>query len=137
MPVHMIAYTSLSVIPPAYQARELADIVDKSLLRNAASDVTGMLIFTEERFAQSIEGPAEAVRTIMASIRRDPRHSEIVTLHDGPIPARNFAGWSLGYRHYSMPIDTLIRSASYEAGLSSHQALADLIELMKRLGPAG
>lgn len=133
MSVHMIAYTSLCMIPPAYQQQEVDAIVTVSRIRNAEQGVTGALVFTEERFAQTLEGPATSVRAIMESILGDSRHTNIVMIHDGPIARRRFSRWSLAYRRYLSSLDALIRAAEYEAQLASGRGLEELLDEMERL----
>ncbi len=137
MPSHMIAYTSRCMIPPAYQKTEVKALVHVSRIRNAAENVTGALVFTEEHFAQTIEGPVAAVRAIMESIRRDSRHSSIVMLHDGPIPRRRYSRWSLAYHGYVASLDTKIRAAAFEADRPAGRgrAIVDLLDEMQRLAP--
>lgn len=135
MSEHMIAYTSRCLIPPAHQHFELNALVTVSRVRNAANNVTGALVFTEKRFAQSLEGSAASVRAIMDSIARDPRHTDMVIIHDGPIARRNFSRWSLAYRRYLDSLDTLIRAAAQETNRPSGRALGELLDEMVRMCP--
>lgn len=82
-----------TLISPA----QIQDIVQVSRERNATVDVTGVLVFSGEHFAQVLEGSAPALGSLMASIRRDPRH---VIVHEWPLapaPERWYAEWSMGY----------------------------------------
>jgi len=88
-------YVSKSRIKSAAAEMELDHIVNASRTRNLSISVTGALLFTGERFAQCIEGPEPALSELRASIMRDRRHHEIVTLAEGVIGSRHFDAWSL------------------------------------------
>ena len=91
-------YISRRLVPVPDVAGAIDSIVELSVARNLALNVTGALIATESRFAQVLEGPADAITDLMASIRRDPRHTEIAVRFDEAIEMRRFAGWAMAYR---------------------------------------
>lgn len=59
---------------------EVDRIIERSQRRNAARDITGVLVFGSGVFFQWIEGPPAHVETLIASLHGDPRHYDIVTL---------------------------------------------------------
>ena len=92
-----LIYVSVSTLRLPAQAGEVDAIVEWSQRRNQALDVTGALVFTEKRFAQYLEGPAESVDRLMESISRDPRHKDVDLVFRRPIMRRHFATWALAY----------------------------------------
>ena len=80
---------------------ELELLLTKSRVRNAAADVTGMLLVGEGRILQVLEGPVEAVQRLYAIIERDPRHHHCRVLRERTILERDFARWSMGYQPLS------------------------------------
>lgn len=56
-----------------------------------------MLLYSDGRFVQALEGPEDAVRALYARIQRDPRHARVLTVRAGPGPRRYFADWSMGF----------------------------------------
>lgn len=133
-PTHLIVYASRSLIPPAYVEQEIGDIVTRSVELNGRDGITGALLYTEDqRFAQALEGDAAQVTATMERIRKDMRHTRIVTLYDGIIGRRHFPNWSLAYKGNAPSIDQAIRAAEYEAALPSTKALSDLLGIMARL----
>jgi hypothetical protein len=76
-------------------ARDLQDILDASVRRNASLHVTGALLFCGEFYVQVLEGEAAAVRAVFASITRDHRHFDIRVLQDEPVRHRRFGDWSM------------------------------------------
>lgn len=73
----------------------LADILRVARARNAALGITGVLYRDSTYFAQVLEGPEAAVRTVFASIRRDRRHRDVTVLFEGPRSRRAFQGWAM------------------------------------------
>lgn len=59
--------------------------------RNAAQEITGMLLFTGRHFAQLIEGEPQVVDATMARIKADPRHAQLRVVLDKPLARRSCA----------------------------------------------
>ncbi|MBX9701630.1 MAG: BLUF domain-containing protein [Acetobacteraceae bacterium] len=88
---------SRNLVPAHAADVEIAHILAGARRRNAEHDVTGALLFSEDAFAQVLEGPVAAVSTIFNIIQMDPRHAEVVVLQAGPIAEREFAEWRMAY----------------------------------------
>ena len=74
-------------------------ILQSSRRHNARSDVTGCLLFSGRCFAQVLEGEEPVVRALTARIARDARHEAIRILSESTRPARDYAGWPMGFLH--------------------------------------
>lgn len=59
---------------------EVGRIIERSQRRNAARDITGVLVFGSGVFFQWVEGPPTQVKNLIAALHGDPRHYDIVTL---------------------------------------------------------
>ena len=103
------------------------DVVAVSRLRNADLEVTGALIRTGGFFAQCIEGPLDSIAALKASILRDPRHTDILTVDMAPLPKRRFADWSLAYSGDTIEFDQLIAVARVMRGPAGQQLLFEMI----------
>ena len=77
--------------------QELGDILEVSRRNNEARGITGMLLYLAGTFLQVLEGPREEIEPLIETIRCDERHSGIRVLLEGPLPARSFGGWSMGF----------------------------------------
>ena len=55
-----------------------------------------MLLYCEGNFFQVLEGEEDAVHAIYETIKRDPRHSDIVKIIEEGISERSFGDWSMG-----------------------------------------
>ena len=59
---------------------EVNRLIESAQRHNLACGITGVLVFGSGVFFQWIEGPAAAVRKLIASLHGDPRHYDIVSL---------------------------------------------------------
>ena len=61
---------------------EVGHIVDTAQRLNLARGITGVLVFGSGIFFQWIEGPAAPMKKLIASLHRDPRHCDLVSLDE-------------------------------------------------------
>ena len=71
------------------------NIEEVSHVNNTKLEVTGILLFSANRFMQILEGPELGVLRIFLNIRKDSRHHGMDLLRHGAIPKRQFGGWSM------------------------------------------
>jgi hypothetical protein len=100
-----LLYASVSTLAADEEHAEIGRIVQVARERNARLGVTGTLIYNRARFAQVLEGPAEAVDEIMARILRDQRHEKVTVVDVLETTRRCFANWSLSYSGASHYVD--------------------------------
>lgn len=128
-----LIYVSLSTLRLPAQASEVDAIVQWSQHRNRELEVTGALVFTEKRFAQYLEGPADAVATLMESISRDPRHGQVDLIFRRPIVRRHFATWALAYAGPSTFVAGHVLAVANAPSKAARNKYADrLIETMSQ-----
>jgi hypothetical protein len=60
---------------------------------NAINGITGLLTYDRRGFLQAVEGMGEAIDELIATIARDPRHSDMDVILDGPAWSRQFASF--------------------------------------------
>jgi hypothetical protein len=99
--LHTILYLSTAAVK--FTPEMLEDLLQQSRMKNAAHGITGLLLYRDGCFMQLIQGPVEAVRSLYASILRDPRHTEITTLQDERCNRPDFPDWSMGFRDLRSP----------------------------------
>jgi hypothetical protein len=90
-----MTYVSLSLTEP-YSAEVMA-IARCALRRNREIGVTGALYYDDAQFFQVIEGEEAAVRALFERIRRDPRHTDVTVLSEGPAASRIFPDWAMKF----------------------------------------
>jgi methanogenic corrinoid protein MtbC1 len=88
-----LVYSSRAVAPMSEP--ELYQLRQEASARNRAESITGMLIYDNGRFFQWLEGPAEALARVWASIRDDARHTDIEVVGEQRTPVRFFGDWDL------------------------------------------
>ena len=93
----LLFFSYASNATPEFNRDELALLLASSRLRNAADDITGLLLYRGGNFIQALEGPEAAVRATVARIERDPRHAGIIPLFEGPIEQRVFGEWQMAF----------------------------------------
>lgn len=125
-----LLYVSRVRIDAQHLDDELVSIITWSDDYNPSVGITGGLVRAQSWFAQLIEGSAEAVDTLMQSIKRDPRHDCVTILAITPRRTRRLTRWSLAYAgdwHYmSETIGKLIDPA-VEANEHDIQRLEEMI----------
>ena len=126
----MIRLTFVSRAPVAAgrHSDELADIIAVAKVRNAALGVTGALIRAQSYFAQVLEGDRDDIEELMVSIRRDPRHSELLITETWAITERRFKSWMLAYDGGAIYIEHKVRAALRDG---------PLLSLFEKLSEAG
>ena len=128
-----LIYVSVSTLKLPGQAGEVDAIVNWSQRHNHNLGVTGALVFTEKRFAQYLEGPAESIDSLMESIVKDPRHRKIDLVFRRPIMRRHFATWAMAYAGPSTFVTGHVLSLADARGENARNKYADrLIEMMSQ-----
>jgi hypothetical protein len=125
-----VFYVSVKSTPWPHDGSDVEAITEIALARNAALDITGALISTEEHFAQILEGPPPAVDAVMASIFRDPRHWRVTVLEEGARAERLFPKWSLAFAGRSALVALSI-TPRLLASPAQPQDVEDLLDLIQ------
>jgi len=88
-----LTYKSIATAAP--RAGDLDLLVARARARNRRLGVTGMLLFEDGCFLQTLEGPPDALSTLWSSIQRDGRHKQIEVLSEHMAATRLFSDWDL------------------------------------------
>jgi hypothetical protein len=94
--MYLVVYVSSAV--ELVSEQELTTLLGKSRQNNATLDVTGMLLYKDGNFMQLLEGPKEAVLSLVAKIKSDPRHRGILVLLQQDHAEREFNQWAMGFK---------------------------------------
>ena len=87
----------------AFSKEQLVSLLEVARRNNSRLGVTGLLLYADGNFMQALEGEESVVRDLHDKIARDPRHSGVITLTQGPIEKRSFSEWSMGFRDLRSP----------------------------------
>lgn len=99
MDLAYLVYVSRSALDPAdpmYRCT-IQGLLEVSRRNNAATGVTGALLYSDHWFAQYLEGAPEDVEATFARIAADTTHHSIRRSRLRPIRARRFADWMMAY----------------------------------------
>jgi hypothetical protein len=74
----------------------VARIIETSQRHNRERSITGLLVFGSGIFFQWLEGPRAQVEQLMALLKTDARHREVVSLSESEeVRERLFSGWDM------------------------------------------
>lgn len=88
-----LVYVSVATTLP--RPRTIDAIVATARRVNPQLNVTGMLLWSDSRFAQLIEGPADSLDLLYGRLLADSRHHDLNMLARWDIPNRLFPDWSM------------------------------------------
>lgn len=95
-PLWQLIYTSHAT--DAFSETELGAILAASHANNPPQGLTGILLYSDGRFIQVLEGARDAVEALYERIKADPRHEAVRRVITREVAQRDFADWSMGYR---------------------------------------
>lgn len=94
--LYRLVYTSLR--KPECDDAEIQKILDACTRNNPGRAVTGVLLHSDRRFIQYIEGPLKDLEDLFDLIKNDPRHTAVNKRDFQPIDKRLFPSWEMGYK---------------------------------------
>jgi len=92
-PLKQLIYTSIPNV--AIQTLLTPEFVRQIQAKNRRLEITGTLVSRSGKVMQIIEGPADSVNRLFASILRDPKHREVVLVLERIVPEREFPNWAM------------------------------------------
>lgn len=76
---------------------EIAKLLSTSRTNNDKYDITGILIYYNDRFLQVIEGPPTDISKLFYNIIIDPRNYDVELLQEKTVFERDFINWSMAF----------------------------------------
>ena len=119
-PKHCIQVVYVSSATKSFSETNLLEIVQKAQAFNSSEGITGMLLYRDLNFMQVLEGPESAVRSLLAKIEHDPRHTGILVLLERTVDSPQFGDWSMGFRDLNTL--TISQAEEYDAYFSKSMA---------------
>jgi hypothetical protein len=95
----MIQLSYISSVTHPLATGELVALLQTCLANNQRSGVTGMLLYGNGTFLQTLEGEAGIVDGLYEKILHDPRHANVKSLFRKTIESRQYSGWNMGFKH--------------------------------------
>ncbi len=91
-----LAYTSSASW--LFSGADIEAILRVSRAHNAATGITGILLYKSGSIFQILEGEPAAVHALYARIIADRRHTNVTLLYDRPLKERSFPRWTMGFQ---------------------------------------
>jgi hypothetical protein len=123
-----VSYCSQAQMP--IERAHLDRILEASHRNNRRDEVTGLLTYSGEVFVQFLEGPPEALRSLMNRLQADPRHHGIIVLSRGSDHERILPDWDMELvtreQAHQVLQDALGEADNYEKVIGLSRLLARL-----------
>lgn len=107
--MHRIIYVSHAAI--SFELHQLDWLLTQARTFNAAHEITGILLYSNEQFLQVLEGDEATLRALYARICQDSRHWGVTTHADRPIGRRVFTDWQMAFQ--MIPPQQFLRLAGH------------------------
>jgi hypothetical protein len=137
MKLVQLAYVSSA--KTLFSKAELLELLDRCRTRNAALDVTGLLLYKDGNIMQVLEGDEPVIEALFSRVRSDPRHAGVIRLFCRPANARDFPDWTLAFHDLDDPdlfflpgfSDLLNRPLSAQSVENEFSKAQELIKLFR------
>ncbi len=127
----MISLTYISSARRSMNDVQLTELLTTSRANNAELSITGLLLYVNEAFIQTLEGDSVAVHEVMRRIAADPRHFDVDVTLEEEIDARSFTDWSMGFRNLGPGV---VSVAGFSDFLSSDKVRLEHSDRLSRSG---
>ncbi len=133
----LLAYTS-RIHPELAKDKVKLNCITTTILgqankNNSTHHITGVLYYGNERFFQCIEGPESAVRELLKTIQKDPRHIELQILVSIKVRNRRFNSWSMKFIHSHPSIQEYFTQAGFNSFTPEKLSKKQMVQLLKTL----
>lgn len=106
----------------------VAQIIATSRRDNPARSITGLLVFGGGIFFQWLEGPRDSVLALLALLKKDTRHHNVVLLTSGEeVRERLFPDWDMELVNADAVRDVLVDALDNAQDPKNAQALRELL----------
>lgn len=76
--------------------KEIENILDSCKKNNPSLNITGVLLYSDTKFIQLVEGDYKLITALYDKIKTDPRHEQTRMIALGPIQEKSFPSWHMG-----------------------------------------
>ena len=108
--LYKLIYTSSR--KPNCDATEIENILASCRRNNPSKNVTGVLLHSNHRFIQYLEGDKDRIMSLFEAIKKDERHGGVNLRYYSPIEERIFPSWQMGYK------DVNLNSAVFQTSIT-------------------
>ena len=114
-------------------SKDLREILAVARERNGQCGISGLLLYKNGRFMQFLEGPEEAVRSLMNKLSVDERHQEVMVLEEDIEETRQFPTWAMAFKCMDdRVVDSEIKSIEHNEPMYSEALQSSkVVQLMQ------
>lgn len=95
LPLFSLVYSSRA--SGNFRDSALTALLRQARAHNQQARLSGLLLYGQGQFLQVLEGAEPTLSELYARIQADPRHRDVRLLAYGPIAARSFPDWRMGF----------------------------------------
>lgn len=111
-----------SMVSPDLDRMELFRLLHQARAANERRGLSGLLLRSDQRFLQVLEGPTWKLCAAFQTIRRDVRHNHVEVLDERSVPERIFGSHP---RHFD---DSDIAKVLYTISAEAHGAVPKVVD---------
>ena len=93
----LLSMTYVSRANKEMEIEEIREILKEAERNNTANAITGMLIYKDNIFLQTIEGSRSRINRLLHNLIDDDRHHDLQVLEARELTHREWAKWSMNY----------------------------------------
>lgn len=82
-------------------AQEIEKILNSCKKNNPTMHATGVLLYSQDKFIQYLEGDSKELLSLYDKIKQDARHEKIRMVSYGPIKEKSFPSWHMATQQVS------------------------------------
>ncbi len=86
---------------PTCTQEEIEKILNSCKKNNPPLNITGILLYSDTKFIQLVEGEAKVIMSLYDKIKLDTRHSNPIMISYGMIQEKSFPSWHMGSKKLS------------------------------------
>ncbi len=94
--------TYVSIRNPNCTDAEIEKILASCKKNNSPLDITGVLLYSDSKFIQMVEGESKLILSLYDKIKIDKRHKNCMMISYGPIAEKSFPSWHMGSRKLAL-----------------------------------
>ncbi len=84
--------------PDSSTEYEIQSILETSKENNAKQNITGILLYSETKFVQYLEGDKDKLEALYLKIKADKRQTGAMKLVQKPLDRRLFPSWAMAHK---------------------------------------
>jgi hypothetical protein len=107
-------------------ARDISNILENARDFNEKNDVSGCLIYHNNRFLQILEGDKTLVEELYLNIKKDTHHSDVKLLYNSFTRERTFSNWSMAFIDLSLDNENTEKRKLFKTNLITYSELVEI-----------